>query len=80
MDTIQFLREATALAGVPGQEGAVADYIANAMRPLCDSVEIKKHKSKHKNALTPEEQTELLQAIRSLYSQPDPSNDFKEKL
>ena len=40
MDTIQFLREATALAGVPGQEGAVADYIANAMRPLCDSVEI----------------------------------------
>ena len=38
MDTIQFLREATALAGVPGQEGAVADYIANAMRPLCDSV------------------------------------------
>ena len=25
-------------------------------------------------------ETELLQAIRSLYSQPDPSNDFKEKL
>ena len=40
MDTIQFLREATALAGVPGQEGAVADYIAHAVRPLCDSVEI----------------------------------------
>ena len=31
----------------------------------CDGVEIKKHKSKHKNALTPEEQTELLQAVQN---------------
>lgn len=34
----QFLREVTALPGLTGNEGAVAQYIAEQLKPLCDEV------------------------------------------
>lgn len=36
----QFLREVTALPGLTGNEGAVAQYIAEQLKPLCDEVRI----------------------------------------
>lgn len=40
MKTEDFLREVVALPGVTGNEGAVAEYIANAFKPYCDDVQI----------------------------------------
>ncbi|MBQ9197622.1 MAG: M28 family peptidase [Clostridia bacterium] len=40
MQTEEFLREATALPGLSGNEQAVAQYIAEAFRPYCDEVRI----------------------------------------
>ena len=40
MQTEEFLREATALPGLSGNERAVAEYIAKAFRPWCDEVRI----------------------------------------
>ena len=40
MKTEDFLREVVALPGVTGNEGAVAEYIANAFKPYCDDVKI----------------------------------------
>lgn len=40
MRTEDFLREATALPGLSGNERAVARYIADAFRPYCDEVRI----------------------------------------
>ncbi len=40
MQTEDFLRKATALPGLTGNEGAVAQYIAEAFRPYCDDVRI----------------------------------------
>lgn len=40
MNTEAFLREVNALPGLSGNEQAVAQYIADAFRPLCDSVRI----------------------------------------
>ena len=40
MKTEDFLREVVALPGVTGNEGAVAQYIAEAFKPYCDDVKI----------------------------------------
>jgi len=40
MKTADFLRQATAIPGVTGNEGAVAAFIADAFRPFVDEVEI----------------------------------------
>lgn len=40
MHTEDFLREVTALRGLSGDEGEVAQYIAKQFAPLCDSVQV----------------------------------------
>lgn len=40
MKTEDFLREVVALPGITGNEGAVAQYIADAFKPYCDDVKI----------------------------------------
>ena len=40
MQTEQFLREATAIPGLSGNEEAVANYVAEQFRPYCDEVRV----------------------------------------